>query len=151
MSISAFRQQNNIFRNCRGFSLIEISIVLVNIGNLAGIAAPAVGRILDCLRFRQQVSKFSAVLRYARLIAVSRGEIVTLALPEEGDCVFVLSGPVEETRECGLGEDDVLTMDPGEIYFFPEGIATPALLTFEKGERIKRIRLDLLTARPVSE
>jgi hypothetical protein len=82
-------------------------------------------------------------------MAVSRGEIVTLALPEEGDCLFVLSGAVEETRECDLGEEDVLTMDPGEIYFFPEGTATPALLTFEKGERIKRIRLDLLTARPV--
>ena len=151
MSILAFRRRKNIFGNGSGFSLLEMMIVLVIIGIMAGITAPAVGRILDGLKFRQQVSKFSGVLRYARLMAVSRGEIVTLNLPEEGDCVFVLSGPVEERRECGLGEDDVLTMDPGEIYFFPEGTATPALLTFEKGERIKRIRLDLLTARPISE
>ncbi len=36
-----------------------------------------------------------------------------------------------------------------EVFFYPEGIATPALLTFARGERVKVIRLDLLTARPV--
>jgi hypothetical protein len=126
-------------------------IVLLIIGIMAGISAPAVGRILDNLKFRQQVDKYSGIMRYARLKAVSSGEMVTLKLPEEGDCAFLLSGPVEEKRDCDLSEDDVLTLDPGEVYFFPEGIATPALLTFEKGDRLQKIRLDLLTARPVVE
>ena len=151
MSFFSSRFQKNISGTNTGFSLIEMLIVLVILGIMAGIAAPAVGRVMDNLKFRQQVDKYSAIMRYARLKAVSRGKMVTLKLVEEGDCVFQLSGPIEESRDCDLSEDDVLTMDPGEVYFFPEGVATPALLTFEKGDRLKKIRLDLLTARPVIE
>ena len=151
MNLLASSFPKNIFRTNAGFSLIEMMIVLVILGIMAGISAPAVGKILDNLKFRQQVDKYSAIMRYARLKAVAKGEMVTLKLMEEGDCVFQLSGPIEETRDCDLSEDDALTMDPGEIYFFPEGIATPALLTFEKGDRLKKIRLDLLTARPILE
>jgi prepilin-type N-terminal cleavage/methylation domain-containing protein len=151
MNLFATSFPKKLIRTTSGFSLIEMMIVLMILGIMAGIAAPTVGRILDNLKFRQQTDRYSAILRYARLKAVSKGEMVTLKLVEEGDCVFQLSGPLEETRDCDLSEDDALTMDPGEIYFFPEGIATPALLTFEKGERLKKIRLDLLTARPILE
>ena len=45
----------------------------------------------------------------------------------------------------------IFEMEPGEVIFYPEGIATPALLTFTRGERVKRIHVDLLTSRPVVE
>ncbi|MEN8142220.1 MAG: prepilin-type N-terminal cleavage/methylation domain-containing protein [Thermodesulfobacteriota bacterium] len=135
----------------RGFTLFEVLAVMIIVALLAGVSAPALGRIMDNLEFRQQVGKFTAVFRYARLLAISKGEIVSLKLSEEEDCLFVISGPVDETRECHLGEDDVLEMDPGEVFFYPEGLATPVLLTFEKGERVRRISLDILTGRPVVE
>jgi len=76
---------------------------------------------------------------------------VVLRLAEDDECAFNFTGPVAETRSCNLKEEDVFTMEPGEIIFYPEGHATPALLTFERGERLKEIRVDLLTARPVME
>ena len=135
----------------RGFTLFEILAVMIIVAILAGVSAPAIGRIMDNLQFRQQTGKFTAVLRYARLLAISKGEVVSLKLSEEKDCLFVISGPVDETRECRLGEDDVLEMDPGEVFFYPEGLASPVLITFEKGERVRRISLDILTGRPMVE
>ena len=145
--------RRNIIRsgNEQGFTLFEILAVMIIVAILAGISAPAIGRIMDNLRFRQQAGKFTAVLRYARLLAIGKGEVVRLRLSEEEDCLFVISGPVDETRECVLEEDDVLEMDPGEVFFYPEGLATPVLITFEKGDRIRRFSLDILTGRPVVE
>jgi len=139
-------------RNRRGFSLFEMLVALVILGIMAGMAGPALGRLLEGLRFRQQVDHYSAILRYAGLLSVSRGEMVRLHLDRESeDCVFEISGPVEESKDCRLHDRDVLVMDPGDFYFFPEGNATPGTLTFTRGNRVARLRLDLLTGRPELE
>ena len=137
--------------HCGGFTLFEVLAVMVILGIMAGTATPMVGRIYENLKFRHQVRRFSSILRYAKLVAVTSGETVNLKLDEGEECVFLLTGPVDERRDCTLGEEESLTMAPGEIVFYPEGIATPAVLTFTKGERVKNIRLDLLTARPFIE
>jgi prepilin-type N-terminal cleavage/methylation domain-containing protein len=144
-------RQGLVFARPDGFSLFEIMVVMIILGIMAGTAIPTVGRVIDNLRYKQQVRKYSSILRYAGLVAVTRGEAVRLKLAEGDDCVFLLTGPIDESRDCKLGEEDVLTMAPAEIVFYPDGTATPALLVFEKGSRRQRIRLDLLTARPVVE
>jgi type II secretion system protein H len=147
--VSDTNQQKMDLFGDKGFSLVEILVVMVILGIMAGIATPMVGRIFKNLEYRQQIKRFSSTLRYAKLLAITKGEQVILTLAEGDDCVFQLRGPVEEDRSCTLGDEEILTMDPGEIVFYPEGTATPALLTFEQGERVKLIRLDLLTALPV--
>lgn len=135
----------------QGFTLFEVLAVMIIVAIVAGASAPAVGRIMSNLEFRQQSGKLTAVLRYSRLLAIGKGEVVSLKLSEEEDCLFVISGPVDESRECRLGEDDVLEMAPGEVFFYPEGMSSPVLITFEKGERLRKISLDILTGRPVVE
>lgn len=137
--------------NCRGFSLFELMVVMIILGIMAGTATPVIGRVFDSLKFRQQLGKYTAIMRYAKLVAVSRGGVVSLKLAEGDECVFELTGPLEESRNCDLGEEDVLTMDPGEIFFYPEGTSSHVLLTFAKGTRIKKIRLDMLTSKPIVE
>ena len=135
-----------------GFTLFEMLLALVLVGILAGMVGLGMGPMLEQIRFRRQVDGYAAIMRQARLLAITSGKPTTMVLGGEGpDCVIELNGPVEEKKECGLEDDDVLVLDPGVVTFFPEGSATPGLLTFTRAGRKTRIRLDLLTGRPVIE
>ena len=134
--------------NADGFTLIELLTVLVIVGVLVSVAAPATGHFLDNLNFRRQTHKIMATLRYARLVSVSKGQEVHVKVDPDNETILQLSGAVEEKKECGLTENDYLTIEPEEIIFFPEGVATPATLTFTKGDRTREIRLELLTGLP---
>lgn len=136
----------------RGFSLFEMLLVMALLGIMAAMAGLAAGPLLEKVKFRRQTEKYTALLRYARLLAISSGKPVALALGGEGEeCLFSLSGPVEEEKACELADKDVLVMDPGVLTFFPEGSATPGVLTFIREGRKATIRLDLLTGRPEME
>lgn len=136
----------------RGFTLIEMLLAMALLGVMTVMAGLAMGPMLEQVRFRRQVERYAAIMRQARLLAITGGKPTRLALGGEGaDCVFQLSGPVEESKECGLEDRDVLVMDPGVVTFFPEGSATPGLLTFTRSGRKALVRLDLLTGRPEIE
>ncbi len=136
----------------RGFTLIEMLLTMALLGVMVVMAGLAMGPMLEKVRFKRQVEQYAAIMRQARLLAITGGKPTSLALGGEGaDCVFQLTGSVEEKRECGLEDHDVLVMDPGVVTFFPEGSATPGLLTFTRSERKALIRLDLLTGRPEIE
>lgn len=135
-----------------GFTLVEILLALALLGVMAAMAGLAMGPMLEKVRFRRQVERYAAIMRQARLLAITGGQSARLELGGEGaDCQFLLTGPIEEKKECGLEDHDVLVMDPGVVTFFPEGSATPALLTFTRAGRTARVRLDLLTGRPEIE
>lgn len=136
----------------RGFTLIEMLLAMALLGIMGAMAGLAVTPVLEKVRFRRQVERYTAIMRQARLLAISTGRPARLELGGEGEeCVFLLTGPVEERKECGLEDHDVLVMDPGVLTFFPEGSATPGLLTFSRSGRTTRVRLDLLTGRPEIE
>lgn len=132
----------------KGFSLLELLTVLVMLGIISAIAAPATGRFLATLNFQKQTQKVLATLRYARLMAVAQGKEVRLALGEE-QSAFVLTGGVVETRPFDLGEDDTLVLEPAEIVFLPEGHATPGVITYSRSGRVQKIVMDPLTALPL--
>ena len=56
----------------RGFTLVELILVVLVIAIVAGLALPAVGRGVDTLQLRADVAAFSAFLRYAREQAITR-------------------------------------------------------------------------------
>lgn len=138
-------------RNQRGFSLFEMLAVLIIIGILAALVGPATGRYMDNLSFRQQTRKFMKTLRYARLAAVSSAKSVKVRLADSDDCIFELSGGVNETQECTLGLDEELSLEPNEIVFYPEGYSTHAIMVFSREQRKKTITMDMLTAMPILE
>ena len=132
----------------RGFSLIELLVVLVLLGVMAGLAAPVTGRFLDNLAFKKQTGRVMATLRYVRLMALSKGEAVRVRV-EEGENRLFLSGGLAGTRELGLKEGDILEIEPKEIVFYPEGYATPGRLSFWIGERVQVVIIDPLTSLPL--
>ncbi|MBA3015948.1 MAG: prepilin-type N-terminal cleavage/methylation domain-containing protein [Proteobacteria bacterium] len=137
---------------CGGFSLIELLVVLILIGVMAGVVGPAVGRFLDSMEFKRQTGKIMAAVRYARLQAITEGTLVMMTASEEGGPVnLVLSGGVNEVRELELAEDAALELEPLQIGFSPEGYATPGLITLTVGERTESIFIDPLTGIPLLE
>ncbi len=58
----------------RGFTLLELILVLLIMALVAGLALPAVGRGVDAVQLRADVAAFSAFLRYARQQAITRRE-----------------------------------------------------------------------------
>lgn len=125
--------------------------MLLLLALLAGISAPAVGRYLDSLSFRKQTATLLAALRYARLMAISKGETVVVTFEDEEGKVMQFRGGVDETREFDLDEGASFAMDAEEIFFYPEGQATAVQLTSTMGDRVQAISLDPLTAIAVRE
>ena len=77
----------------RGFTLVELAVTLMVLGVASAVIAPAIGRGLDGLRARAEVSGFVGFLRAAREQAITRGlthevqldpEARTLAITAEG-------------------------------------------------------------------
>ncbi len=133
-----------------GFSLFELLTVLIILGVMAGVAAPAVGRFLDNLSFQHQLSNLKANLRYIRLQAISSGKDIKLT-PGDESRIFRLHGGLEEERILEIDEDTVITLKPEEINFSPQGYATPATITISLAGRSRTIILDPLTALPIEE
>lgn len=132
---------------CRGFSLLEVLVVLLVLSFSAAVAAPALGRFMEGLAFRKSVQRIVACVQYARLMAITKGKDVTLALGEEG-MQLQMSGPVTEVRDLEPAPGGTLVMTPESFVFYADGGATPGALTYTQGERMTRIHLDPLTGIP---
>lgn len=136
---------------CKGFSLFELMMVLLLMGILAGVAMPATGKFMANLEFRKKVAAITAVFRYARLLSVTKGKEVSVAMDENNNHALRITGPLEKIKEFDFAEDDTLLLEPFMVAFLPEGYATPAVVTFTSGKRSQRIILDPLTGIPSAE
>jgi len=132
-----------------GFSILELLLVLVILGIFAAVAIPATGRLLNSIHFRQQTQKIMSTFRYARLMSISRGGEVRVTLDESDGTMFRLTGAIEENRNFQLSDEDSVVMEPAEIVFYPESLATPVSLIVTLGKRTRKITIDPLTALPL--
>lgn len=136
----------NVFPS--GFSLFEMLIVLIMLSIIAGVSAPAIGKFLDNLSFRQEVDDITAHLRKYRLKAVTEGK--KFAVWQEGREFF--GGPLkEEGRKLwykGSGKGS-LDMEPSWIVFTPYATVTPARISLRYDGREGSIAMDPLSGLPV--
>lgn len=134
----------------RGFSLLELLTVLIMLGVIAGVSAPAIGKMLTGLDFRKQVGSVMANLRAVRLQAVVTGREIRLSMDGSN---FQLDYGKEELEEKILDVDSEseISLEPEVVIFTPYSTVTPAMLSFSLGERSRSIFLDPLTALPVIE
>jgi prepilin-type N-terminal cleavage/methylation domain-containing protein len=75
----------------RGFTLIELAITLLVLAIASAFVAPAIGRGLDNLRARAEVSGFAGFLRVAREQAVTRGEAQEVRVDPESRTLAIWS------------------------------------------------------------
>jgi general secretion pathway protein H len=131
-----------------GFSLIELLLVLILLGLIAGVAAPATGRLLDQLAFRKETGALLAQLRAARLLATGTGQVVSVGI--SGHDLWQAEGK-EEPQPLASSETLAVHFDPATITFYPEGFATPAVIKVSRGKKAARFTIDPLTGLPVRE
>ena len=142
------KTEKRCFASSLGFSLLELLTVLVLLGVVAGVSAPAIGRMLDGLDFRQQVGDVMAALRKIRLEAVVSGQSIKVRV-EDNRLLLVKGAGKEEERLLGLDQDSELILDSESIIFAAESTVTPATFTFSQGNRSRTISMDPLSALPV--
>jgi prepilin-type N-terminal cleavage/methylation domain-containing protein len=107
----------------RGYTLIELIVVLFALSLAAAVAAPAVGRGLASLRLRAEVAGIASFLRAARERAITGGVTTEIALDSEGQALVREPGHAVKRLSEGLR----LISDPPDaqrVRFLPEGITT---------------------------
>jgi type II secretion system protein H len=146
--VSNQKKVKRCFAAPSGFSLLELLTVLVILGVVAGVSAPAIGRMLDGLDFRQQVGDVMAVLRKVRLDAIVAGRPIEVRV-EDNRFILRRGNEEEEQMDLELDPDSELVLDTESIIFAAESTVTPAILTVTQGNRSRTISMDPLSALPV--
>lgn len=137
-------------RGRRGFSLLELVIVLLIAGLIASLVLPSMSGTLESGRLRAGASDVRATFNLARTLAASgaRERVVTFDLERGAYEVDGQGGLVPEGVEIASARTGTETVEQGEarVRFFPDGSAEEAevVLTTASGGRL-RVTVDPLT------
>ncbi len=98
-----------------GFTLLELLIVMLVLGILAGLAFPVLAKSVTDARLRGAVSEVATALRYAKASAMSTGRTCRVvfavgASKETAEVSQVVHGKIDKLKDTGLSE-----MDDGEV------------------------------------
>jgi general secretion pathway protein H len=138
----------------RGFSLMELAIVLLILAITAAVVAPGVARTADGARARAEVGAVAAFLRSAREHAVVRQQAVEVRVDDEthtlvmrrsgqaGEAALQAARPVSPLLRI------VADPPPAAVTFLPHGMSTGARFAIATpGPRAYVITVDPLTGR----
>jgi general secretion pathway protein H len=105
----------------KGFSLIELIVVLILISLCLALVAPTLSRFSKTVELKGATRKISAILRYSRSEAVNRGKVYQVLFDSNLKEVRV-QWIVPESTEA-MGEDPKKEdKAPQKIYPLPNGI-----------------------------
>jgi general secretion pathway protein H len=137
----------------RGFTLLELLIVLAIMVAIVGIAVPQFSRSMTSVHLRKSTQEISAILREARNSAISESRTVVLILDADKQLLQIQGSEFEYQWS-----DDVHVELAGTasslfqeaivlVRFYPDGTATNSALTISARERSHTIAVDWLTGR----
>lgn len=106
----------------RGFTLVEILVVLILMGLMAGLVAPS---IIGTRQSDDPASQLRELVRSASAAAVKRGEVVQLSLASSGqwELVGIASTPPDEIASGRLKSSGTAMT----VLFSPLGTCAPDL------------------------
>ena len=138
----------------RGFSLMEMVVVLAVITIAAAVAAPGATRTIDSARARAEVGTVAAFLRSTRTHAVSRGQALEVRVDSQTHTLLMRrpDRDGEDTVQATRAVSPLLRIaadpPPPHVTFFPHGMSTGARFTVATpGPRTYVITVDPLSGR----
>jgi len=103
----------------KGFSLIEVIVVLLILGLSIALVTPSLSRFSSTIELKGAAKRVSAILRYYRSEAINRGRVYHVLF--DSDLNEVRIQPVVSTEEQGEGEKKEENIPP-KIYVIPKGV-----------------------------
>jgi general secretion pathway protein H len=138
---------------CRGFTLLELLVVLALAGLLLSIVPPVVMNMLPGVELRGASQEMVSALRYSRNQAIVTGKPSRVSIDLDAK-TFSVGGrektstfPEEVRLEVVVAESEVEESESkvASIRFFPDGSSTGGLVRLVGGERSFDIGVDWLT------
>jgi prepilin-type N-terminal cleavage/methylation domain-containing protein len=141
-------QQSEI--ESRGFTLLELIVTLLVVGVAAGLVAPAIGRSTEAVRARAEVVGFSATLRRARELAITRRQQHTVVVDPVSRLQTVMTGEDEVQWTHALSARltiEAATPDGLTVRFEPQGTSSGGEFRVTSGAATYRVTVDAVTGR----
>ena len=156
-----------IKRDPNGFTLLELILVLVMMGLIAGLTLPFVVSTLDRIKLQSEVRQISSAIQFTRSEAISRKTLFIfnvdidknqywLAIPKQEE--VTQSKPIDATVQIMDYQraDETLTEGTFKILFYPRGNSSGGTIRFKSindkdEENIYAVTIDPITGKPKIE
>ncbi|MDF3052270.1 MAG: hypothetical protein K0S19_375 [Geminicoccaceae bacterium] len=127
----------------RGVTLIEIMLVLAVIGIAIGVAVPPLIGALDRIEVAAAASHIAAAHTRARLLAVTRSQVVVLTVDSLALTIHSPTSPVPLWSENGPAQSGVSLIGSGRAFMLsPEGFSlglSNATLRVRRGKATRAV------------
>ena len=126
-------------RNRRGFSLIEMRVVIAIVGIIAGISGPGIFRYINSNRLQTDADRLGADLQYARTLSISTSTILRFTSTQAG---YTLTDPVSGTLiRDKIFQNGMQLAANQTVDFFPWGMADPAVFNISNSTGAMTVNL----------
>ena len=155
---------SDIKRTANGFTLLELVLVLLLMGLIAGLTLPFVVSTLDRIKLQSEVRQIASAIQFTRSEAISRKTLFIfnvdidksqywLAIPKQEE--VTQSKPIDETVQIMDYQraDETLTEGIFMILFYPRGNSSGGTIRFKSiddkdEENIYAVTIDPITGKP---
>ena len=137
----------------RGFTLVELLVVLLIMSVLLVAAPIAFDRVLPGLQLRSDARNVASVLREARAQAIRANREATVTVDVAERTYYLGDDGTSQRFSEGVtvtlktAESELLEPDVGRIRFFPDGTSTGGMVSLDRGGRTYNIAVDWLYGR----
>lgn len=132
----------------RGFTLPELMLILALVAILLGIALPSLSRAMDQIMVEAATSHLVAAHQRARLMALARGQVLTLSIDSATVSILPRSGAAPLWQAAGPAAAGVhLDGTIQQFTFSPEGYTlglSNASLVLRRGSSARTIVISRL-------